>query len=70
MHSFLMPQGKLSFLYIIYTIGVDGGLHCIELRHGKIPELIVTFVDQVKLRQELWEVHEVEAGTRYCVTAI
>jgi hypothetical protein len=45
---------------------VDSGLqsHRIEIRYGKIPEFIVTFVDEAKLRSELWEVHEVESGTR------
>jgi hypothetical protein len=48
-----LPQGLAPVL---------NSLHQFELRYGKIPELIVTLVDEAKLRQDLWEVHEIELG--------
>lgn len=40
------------------------GPKCIDFRHGAIPELIVSFMDESKLRAELWKLHEIESGIR------
>eukprot|EP01114_Cavostelium_apophysatum_P016768 TRINITY_DN4835_c0_g1_i2.p1 TRINITY_DN4835_c0_g1~~TRINITY_DN4835_c0_g1_i2.p1 ORF type:complete len:1883 (+),score=577.61 TRINITY_DN4835_c0_g1_i2:264-5912(+) len=53
-HCFLLPQG----------IDANFGPKCYDLRFGNVPELIVSFVEETKLLNELWKLHEVESGLR------
>jgi hypothetical protein len=52
--TYLLPQGK-KFEQL--------GPKCFDLRHGKIPELVVSFLDERKLRLELWKLHELASGS-------